>query len=92
MNTQHLLTQQGVKLALLGFTVVACAYASAATSNSAATVIYSQGQAQIKAQGQLQPASKGLVMRSGDTVVTEQGQAQLRFSDGAYVAVGPKSE
>ena len=92
MNTKHLITQHGVKLAWFGVTIVACASATAATTNGAATVIYSQGQAQIKAQGQLQPASKGFVVRSGDTVVTELGQAQLRFSDGAYVAVGPKSE
>ena len=91
MTNNRTLRKNAWAFAFLGLSVFACASASAA-ENSAATVIYSQGQAQIKAQGQLQPASKGFVVRSGDAVVTEQGQAQLRFSDGAYVAVGPKSE
>ena len=91
MKNNRTLRNNAWSFAFLGLSVFACASANAAEA-SAATVIYSQGQAQIKAQGQLQPASKGITVRSGDTVVTEQGQAQLRFSDGAYVAVGPKSE
>lgn len=38
------------------------------------------------------PLVKGAAVNSGDTVITNKGRVQLRFSDGAYVSLQPGSE
>jgi hypothetical protein len=44
------------------------------------------------ADGRSRPAVKGLELESGDRIVTAEGRAQLRFTDGAYVSVQPNSD
>jgi hypothetical protein len=44
------------------------------------------------ADGQPRPAAKGLELQSGDRVVTGNGRAQLRFTDGAYVSLQPNTD
>jgi len=44
------------------------------------------------ADGRSRPAAKGLELQSGDRIVTADGRAQLRFTDGAYVSVQPNSD
>jgi hypothetical protein len=42
--------------------------------------------------GGSRPAAKGLQLQSGDRVVTGNGRAQLRFTDGAYVSLQPNTD
>jgi hypothetical protein len=44
------------------------------------------------ADGRSRPVAKGLELQSGDRIVTADGRAQLRFTDGAYVSVQPNSD
>jgi hypothetical protein len=46
----------------------------------------------VSANGQSRALSKGGEVQSGDTVNTNGGRVQLRFSDGAYVSLQPQSE
>ena len=46
----------------------------------------------IDAAGQSRSLSKGAELVEGDTVKTQDGRAQLSFSDGAYVSLQPGSE
>jgi hypothetical protein len=43
-------------------------------------------------QGKLRLLTKGAQIAQGDTVSTNDGRAQLRFSDGAYVSLQPASQ
>lgn len=42
--------------------------------------------------GQQRPLAKGAELDSGDTVRTNNGRAQIRFSDGAYVSLQPNTD
>jgi hypothetical protein len=44
------------------------------------------------ADGRSRPAAKGLELQSGDRIVTAEGRAQLRFTDGAYVSLQPNTD
>jgi hypothetical protein len=46
----------------------------------------------ISASGQTRALTKGVDVESGDTVNTNNGRVQLRFTDGAYVSLQPQSE
>ncbi|MBS0337452.1 MAG: FecR domain-containing protein [Proteobacteria bacterium] len=43
------------------------------------------------AQG-VRPLARGAQLESGDTVLTADGRAQIRFTDGAYVSLQPNTE
>lgn len=58
----------------------------------AGTIIFSQGDAAIVRGGTPIKAAKGQTIASGDTLRTGQGQAQIKFSDGGFVALGAQSE
>ncbi len=59
----------------------------------AARMEFVVGDVQIVAPGgQARPGRKGAEVGSGETVNTNRGRAQLRFSDGAYVSLQPQSE
>jgi hypothetical protein len=59
----------------------------------AARVEFTIGNAQLTRPGGLTaPLTKGAEINSGDTVLTNSGRVQLRFSDGAYVSLQPGSE
>ena len=42
--------------------------------------------------GRIRPLSKGLELDKGDTIKTNDGRAQIRFTDGAYVSLQPNTE
>jgi hypothetical protein len=44
------------------------------------------------ADGRTRPATKGLAVESGDRIVTTDGRAQIRFTDGAYVSLQPNTD
>jgi hypothetical protein len=44
------------------------------------------------ADGRERPLSKGFELDKGDTVKTNDGRAQIRFTDGAYVSLQPNTE
>lgn len=44
------------------------------------------------ADGRSKPATKGLTVESGDRIVTTDGRAQIRFTDGAYVSLQPNTD
>ena len=44
------------------------------------------------ADGRVRPLFKGLELDKGDTIKTNDGRAQIRFTDGAYVSLQPNSE
>jgi hypothetical protein len=46
----------------------------------------------VGSNGQSRPLGKGAQIEQGDTVNTNGGRAQLRFTDGAYVSLQPESQ
>jgi hypothetical protein len=65
---------------------------AAALAAPAAHVAFSVGDVQVIApNGQTRAATKGLEVSSGETVNTNGGRAQLRFTDGAFVSLQPQS-
>jgi hypothetical protein len=59
----------------------------------AARVEFAIGDVQVIApSGQARSAQKGTEVNNGDTVSTNRGRAQLRFTDGAYVSLQPQSD
>jgi FecR protein len=46
----------------------------------------------VSASGQRRALSRGEELSSGDTIVTHNGRAQIRFADGAYVSLQPNTE
>lgn len=44
------------------------------------------------ADGRARPAAKGQEIQSGDRIVTTDGRAQIRFTDGAYVSLQPNTD
>ena len=44
------------------------------------------------ADGRARPLAKGAELNSGDRVVTNDGRAQIRFADGAYVSLQPNTD
>ena len=75
---------------------LAVAIATGATpmiaSAAAGRVEFAYGQVSIEdADGDRKAVKRGTKIDSGDTISTERGRAQLRFSDGAFVSLRPKS-
>lgn len=50
------------------------------------------GQAFVQGANGLRALTRGLEIESGDTVVTSEGRAQIRFTDGAFVSLHPNTE
>jgi len=44
------------------------------------------------ADGRARPATKGQTLESGDRIVTTDGRAQIKFTDGAYVSLQPNTD
>ena len=63
-----------------------------AASAAAGRIQFAYGQVSIEdASGAQQAAKKGSEIDSGDTIVTERGRAQIKFTDGAFVSLQPKT-
>jgi hypothetical protein len=80
-----------VRAALLA--AIASAYPVIGYSAPAAQVDFAVGNVTaVGANGQSRPLGKGAQIEQGDTVNTNGGRAQLRFTDGAYVSLQPESQ
>lgn len=76
---------------LLG--VIAAAYPVIGYTAPAARVDFATGNVKaIGANGQSRTIVKGAQIEQGETISTNNGRAQLRFTDGAYVSLQPESE
>jgi hypothetical protein len=42
--------------------------------------------------GRARPAARGQELQSGDRIVTTNGRAQIRFTDGAFVSLQPNTD
>jgi hypothetical protein len=77
--------------ALLG--LIAAAYPVVGNTAPAARVDFAIGNVQaIGPNGQARNVGKGTQIEQGETISTNNGRAQLRFTDGAYVSLQPESE
>jgi hypothetical protein len=81
------LNRSGVLLAL-----ISAAFAGQAGA-AAGRVDFTVGGATVSGpDGQQRPLAKGAELDSGDTVRTNNGRAQIRFTDGAYVSLQPNTD
>jgi hypothetical protein len=75
------------------FAAIAAAYPVIGYSAPAAQVDFAVGDVTAVApNGQSRTLGKGAQIEQGDTVNTNGGRAQLRFTDGAYVSLQPQSQ
>jgi hypothetical protein len=65
----------------------------AALAATAANVEFVVGNVTVTgANGATRRATKGVEIQTGDRIVTNDGRAQLRFTDGAYISLQPNSD
>jgi hypothetical protein len=87
--------KQNFKLASHAFLmgVIAAAYPVIGYTAPAARVDFATGDVKaIGPNGQSRTVAKGAQIEQGETIATNKGRAQLRFTDGAYVSLQPESE
>jgi len=86
-NSVFRLSRRGIMLAM-----ISAAFAGPALANTAAQVDFAVGSVTATGKdGRARPLAKGGEVLAGDRVVTRNGRAQLRFSDGAYVSLQPNT-
>jgi hypothetical protein len=71
---------------------IAVLFASAAQANVARVDFAVGDVSAVASDGQRRLLAKGSELRVGDTVSIQQGRAQLRFADGAYMSLQPGTE
>jgi hypothetical protein len=72
---------------------IAAAFPVVAHGAPAARVDFAVGDVTaVNAAGQARPLAKGAQIEPGETIATNNGRAQLRFTDGAYMSLQPQSE
>jgi hypothetical protein len=72
--------------------LISAAYASQVDA-AAARVDFTVGSVTVaNRNGAQRPLTKGAELDSGDTVKTNDGRAQLRFTDGSYVSLQPNTD
>ena len=71
--------------------LVAAAFAGNAQANTGRVEFVLGGATLRNAQG-VRPLERGTDLRTGDAVITTDGRAQIRFSDGAFVSLQPNTE
>ena len=87
----HAQFRRNSRAALLA--AIAAAYPIAGYSAPAARVDFAVGNVTaVNAGGQSRTLAKGAQLSEGETVNTNNGRAQLRFTDGAYVSLQPESQ
>ena len=80
------------KTAIAAAAIAAC-FSTSLLAASVARVDFATGNVTAVApDGRSRPLSKGSEIDVGETVATQQGRAQLRFSDGAYMSLQPQTE
>jgi hypothetical protein len=70
---------------------LAALFPAAATANVARVDFAVGNVTAVSADGHSRPLAKGSQIEVGDTVNTQQGRAQLRFQDGAYMSLLPET-
>ncbi|MCG6875155.1 MAG: FecR family protein [Betaproteobacteria bacterium] len=86
-NTVFRLSRRGIMLAM-----ISTAFAGPALANTAAHVDFAVGAVTATGKdGRARALTKGQEVLSGDRIVTANGRAQLRFTDGAYVSLQPNT-
>jgi hypothetical protein len=81
------LNRSGLMLAL-----VSAAFAGQANAAAGRTEFSIGGVTVTGRDGVSRPLARGAELDSGDTVRTNDGRAQIRFTDGAYVSLQPNTE
>jgi hypothetical protein len=82
------LSARGALMAL-----VSAAFANPAFAATAGRVDFVFGEAALRSSsGQERPLARGVEVMDGDTLITRNGRAQIRFTDGAYVSLQPNTE
>lgn len=72
---------------------IAAAFPVVSHSAPAARIDFAVGDVTaVNAAGQARPLAKGAQVEQGETIATNNGRAQLRFTDGAYMSLQPQSE
>lgn len=72
---------------------ISAAFPSVAYSQAAARVDFAAGNVTAtSADGRSRPLAKGAEVRVGETVSTQNGRAQMRFTDGAFVSLQPQTD
>jgi hypothetical protein len=71
--------------------LIALAFSSSAWASIGYVQFASGGALVTGSDGVERVAVKGLELNAGDTIDTREGRAQVRFSDGSYVSLQPKS-
>jgi len=77
------LNRSGVLLAL-----ISAGFAGEAAAAAGRVDFTTSGVTVAGRDGQARPLARGAELDSGDTVRTNDGRAQIRFSDGSYVSHG----
>lgn len=73
--------------------MVSAAFANPAAAVTAGRVDFVFGEASLRAaNGQVRAVTRGAEVQDGDTLVTGNGRAQIRFTDGAFVSLQPNTE
>jgi len=86
--TSFRLSSRGAMLAM-----ISAAFASHALANTAGRVDFVFGEASLRSSGgQERPLARGTEVGDGDTLITRNGRAQIRFTDGAFVSLQPNTE
>lgn len=86
--TSFRLSSRGALLAM-----VSAAFVNHALANTAGRVDFVFGEASVRdASGQVRPLTRGAEVASGDTLITRDGRAQVRFTDGGFVSLQPNTE
>jgi hypothetical protein len=73
--------------------IVSAAFANHAFAATAGRVDFVFGDAALRgASGQERPLARGAEIMDGDTLITRNGRAQIRFTDGGFVSLQPNTE
>ena len=73
--------------------MVSAAFAAPVLASTAGRIDFVYGEANVRgADGRVRAAARGDPVQDGDTLITGNGRAQIRFSDGAYVSLQPNTE
>jgi hypothetical protein len=90
MNNLTLSLRLLLSLAFVAFCLPAH---SANLGGEAARIEFVLGTAHVvSSTGEKREATKGMPIQVGDTVISEDARVQLRFGDGGFVALAPRSE
>jgi hypothetical protein len=73
--------------------MISAAFTNYAFASTAGRVDFVAGDASLRSEGgQERPLTRGAEVASGDTLITRNGRAQIRFTDGAFVSLQPNTE